>query len=797
MFVLCKFWIVCLHLVLSTRKRAGVSFAFPQALDSDRHVLYIFGGVTQLSPNVDESNSLWILDMSMLLSNASSSTTSPQLSSVPALNFTAVPAVTLQWRQLRQPSTAASSTGSIIASLTLACSWPSARNSARMAMMAGHVALSGGLQSEPSPDVALQDMWVFQPGTETWARYANLPAASVSVSSAQSNSPSARFAHSLNTVNGSLFRFDPPAARELQARTLRGSASSPELTATAPQRLLSVDASSGQDHSLVLFGGRFTSSSGSPVLGDTWVFDVLATSTASFSFSNEFSASGAGWAHGSTVGPGQAVGPLTPWGTEQLQACAALASPPLEAGVLSGGVSPAGNGPPSAAAAWPLGRWRRVDVPGVQFERSYHASAVWNNTLFLFGGFSLATSGEFTVGAVFGDTLALSGRNNAIGAPAVQGGQTASDGLQLGWNKLQAQSLGALAGLAAPAAAVTPSERFEAQAVFLPALLGVIQNITKDALHVTPSDHAVQAFTVFGGAFSASKGDVWALPGRNASWRPVQESDFQLDEDGITILDSTVFMIVLFSVVGLCFLGLAVGLYRRNRQRREMLAMLEDLMQMQAIRGAGSGESDQPLRRPGVRAELLAALPPVLWRKGVPPPKVPLPPSAAGAAEAGLPGRGYLVCPPQAGWNPPMADQTSCSVCLEEFADSAAPAGGGGREGGSQPLTALPCGHAFHRACIERWLGNHDDCPLCKSDVAKGITGESTSDSEGEGGSDTDATSAGGGGGNTAAEPPVTDRARRQTAPRGGGGGGGRRPARRSIQDSVQTVHVNPAANSQ
>ena len=57
-------------------------------------------------------------------------------------------------------------------------------------------------------------------------------------------------------------------------------------------------------------------------------------------------------------------------------------------------------------------------------------------------------------------------------------------------------------------------------------------------------------------------------------------------------------MVVLFSVVGLCFLGLALALYRRHRQRQEMLAMLEDLVQQAGTRfpsdeegGAGGGST--------------------------------------------------------------------------------------------------------------------------------------------------------------------------------------------------------------
>lgn len=46
-----------------------------------------------------------------------------------------------------------------------------------------------------------------------------------------------------------------------------------------------------------------------------------------------------------------------------------------------------------------------------------------------------------------------------------------------------------------------------------------------------------------------------------------------------------------------------------------------------------------------------------------------------------------------------------CSVCLSGF------------EVGD-PMRALePCGHVFHRACIDLWLLRRADCPLCKHSV--------------------------------------------------------------------------------
>uniref|UniRef100_J3LIR8 RING-type E3 ubiquitin transferase n=2 Tax=Oryza brachyantha TaxID=4533 RepID=J3LIR8_ORYBR len=47
-----------------------------------------------------------------------------------------------------------------------------------------------------------------------------------------------------------------------------------------------------------------------------------------------------------------------------------------------------------------------------------------------------------------------------------------------------------------------------------------------------------------------------------------------------------------------------------------------------------------------------------------------------------------------------------CAICLAEF-------------GAGEELRVLPhCGHGFHVACIDTWLGTHATCPSCRATVA-------------------------------------------------------------------------------
>ncbi|GJN33014.1 hypothetical protein PR202_gb21570 [Eleusine coracana subsp. coracana] len=56
-----------------------------------------------------------------------------------------------------------------------------------------------------------------------------------------------------------------------------------------------------------------------------------------------------------------------------------------------------------------------------------------------------------------------------------------------------------------------------------------------------------------------------------------------------------------------------------------------------------------------------------------------------------------------------------CAVCLAELHDGA---------GETLRRRLHPCGHAFHRDCVDRWLRDHDTCPLCRAPVQAHATGD-------------------------------------------------------------------------
>jgi len=43
-----------------------------------------------------------------------------------------------------------------------------------------------------------------------------------------------------------------------------------------------------------------------------------------------------------------------------------------------------------------------------------------------------------------------------------------------------------------------------------------------------------------------------------------------------------------------------------------------------------------------------------------------------------------------------------CAVCYEDLKEKA---------------TLLPCGHLYDKDCIEKWLKQHNQCPICRKEL--------------------------------------------------------------------------------
>ena len=46
-------------------------------------------------------------------------------------------------------------------------------------------------------------------------------------------------------------------------------------------------------------------------------------------------------------------------------------------------------------------------------------------------------------------------------------------------------------------------------------------------------------------------------------------------------------------------------------------------------------------------------------------------------------------------------EEEECSICLTSYQQK-------------DMLRTLPCGHSFHKDCIDRWLEQSTSCPFCK-----------------------------------------------------------------------------------
>lgn len=54
--------------------------------------------------------------------------------------------------------------------------------------------------------------------------------------------------------------------------------------------------------------------------------------------------------------------------------------------------------------------------------------------------------------------------------------------------------------------------------------------------------------------------------------------------------------------------------------------------------------------------------------------------------------------------NTPDTEKLLCAICQEEV---------------SEPTRFIPCRHAYHLGCVQRWLAVGPTCPLCRTTVEK------------------------------------------------------------------------------
>lgn len=168
-----------------------------------------------------------------------------------------------------------------------------------------------------------------------------------------------------------------------------------------------------------------------------------------------------------------------------------------------------------------------------------------------------------------------------------------------------------------------------------------------------------------------------------------------------------------------------VGRRRNLRARVAFLAdaLLTILREVDARLEAPEGDDDSLGRYVGLlglgangplEARDLAALAPTTtWRDWVPAPGEASPhaasdPDAANAAKRDRPGATLPTFYGARGGDcDGDCDAPQCYVCLEAFR-------------GGEEIRELPCRHAFHRACVDKWLlRSSRKCPTCRAEVPR------------------------------------------------------------------------------
>ena len=54
--------------------------------------------------------------------------------------------------------------------------------------------------------------------------------------------------------------------------------------------------------------------------------------------------------------------------------------------------------------------------------------------------------------------------------------------------------------------------------------------------------------------------------------------------------------------------------------------------------------------------------------------------------------------------NPDSSLEEQCSICLDNYIKE-------------DILNELKCGHKYHNTCIDDWIKNNNNCPLCRLSI--------------------------------------------------------------------------------